>query len=92
MNYKTIHLTLDKDEARAQIARRVPEARVKETDGQVEFRTNSGLLLAVLSDARDGEGTKLRYRTAIIGSHLVHGRTMAQRIRAAVESYKRDPG
>lgn len=87
MNYRTIHLTIDRDEARQRIARRVPEARVKETDGQVEFRTNSGLLLAVLSD--DERGSKLRYRTAVISSQLVHARTMARRIRGAVEAYKR---
>lgn len=90
MNYDEIILSIEKDEARKRIAEHVSDMRVTTTDGEVEYRTNAGLWLAVLSDATlpSGEqGSKLRYRTSLITPFLAHARTKARKIRRAVENY-----
>lgn len=93
MRYEEMLLTIEKDEARRHISNRISDVRATITDDNIEYRTNAGLQLAILSDAAlpsGGKGSKLRYRTAIISSHLIHARTKAHQIRRAVEKYKVD--
>jgi len=91
MRYTEILLTLGKDEAHSRIRKRVKAGRVKTTGEEIEYRTNSGLLLGTLSETElpSGEtGSKLRYRTSTINSSLSHGRTTAKQLRNAVEKYR----
>lgn len=91
MRYDEILLTIEKEEARKRITERVSGFRTNTTEDRIEYRTNAGYLLAILSDAElpSGEtGSKLRYRTVIIGSPHIHARAMAQQIRRAVADYK----
>lgn len=93
MRYEEIVLSIEQDEARNHIADHVSDLRVTTSDGKIEYRTNAGIRLAVLSDATlpSGEkGSKLRYRTTLITPSLAHARTKARTIRRAVENYKID--
>ena len=87
MRYEEILLTLDKEEAHKRITERVSDIRMKTTNERIEYRTNTGHLLAVLFDAQlpSGEtGSKLRYRVALIGPLHAHARAQAHRTRRAV--------
>lgn len=88
--YESITLTINKEEARQQITDRLSNIRVKVKGETIEFRSNTGVLLAVLSDTslRSGEqGSTLRYRTTMISPALSHARSQAQMIRRAVDQY-----
>lgn len=91
MRFETILLSLERDEARELISDRVSDIRSNTTNGEIEYRTNAGILLAVLSETvlpSDETGSKLRYRTVMISPQLAHARTQAQAIKRAVESFK----
>ena len=91
MRYEKILLTFEKEQARKRIAEQVSDIRTKMTDERIEYRTNTGYLLAVLSDAQlpSGEtGSKLRYRVSLIGPSHAHARAQAHRIRRAVSDFK----
>lgn len=91
MRYSTITLDIDKETARERISERVRNVRTKTEQGRVEYTTNAGLVLAVLTDAKlpsGDQGSKLRYRTAIISTHHSHAKETARKIRDAVESYR----
>jgi hypothetical protein len=90
VEYTEIVLTLGTEEANERIKERVPSVRARWEGQTIEYRTNSGLLLGKLSETKlpNGEtGSKLRYRTTTTSAPLSHGRTMAKKLRAAVESH-----
>lgn len=91
MRYSTITLDVDKETAREHISERVRNVRTKTERGRIEYTTNPGLVLAVLTDETlpSGErGSKLRYRTAIVSTHYSHAKETARKIRDAVEPYR----
>ena len=91
MNFDEVVLTLPKSEARDRISDRVSGLRVKTEDGRISYRTNSGIVVAVLSDTDLGSGetgSKLRYRTAMISPSLSHARRKGRKIRRVVEEYR----
>lgn len=93
MIYEEIELEVAKDTARREIMDRIDDVQVTIDDDRIEYHTNAGFLLAVLTDTRlsSGEtGTRLRYRTAILSSQLIHARTKADQIRRAVERFRID--
>ena len=91
MRYETVLLTLSREEARKCIAEQISDIRTKMTDDGIEYRANTGYLLAVLSDAQlpSGEtGSKLRYRVSLIGPSHAHARAQAHQLRRAVADFK----
>lgn len=93
MIFEETVLDIEKDAARREIMERVTDVQVTIDDDRIEYRTNAGFLLAVLTDAHlpSGEtGTRLRFRTAILSAPLIHARTKADAIRRVVERYEVD--
>ncbi|WP_435359145.1 hypothetical protein [Haloarchaeobius sp. DFWS5] len=93
MRYDEVYLTLDKDTAHEQIVKKVTDVRSTTTDDKIQYRSNTGVLLATLTNTvlPSGErGSKLRYRTTLISPALSHARTQAQSIRRAVGAYRTD--
>jgi len=89
MRYETIHLSIGVDKAQGLISERNLNLRAKSTQTGVKYYSNAGLHLATLSQASQSPGaSQLRYRTAIIGSHHVHARTTAKRIRDALDEHR----
>lgn len=87
---KTIVLTLDKETARSHILDRVKNVRTTRGDSRITIRSNSGVVLAYLSDYElpDGEqGAKLEYRSGASLFMASYGST-ARRIRNAVSRYR----
>ena len=90
-SYETIDLAVDKETAARSVAERVPHLRQVRSDDSIEFRTNVGLHLATLSDvtlASGPRGSRIRYRTSVIGPHLFHVHDKARQIRESVERFR----
>lgn len=89
--YETTTLSISKEEARQLIADRLQDLSVTVAGETIEFRSNAGVLLAVLSDTSlpAGErGAILRYRTTLISPSFSHARSQAQIIRRTVDQYE----
>jgi hypothetical protein len=90
MTFTTIYLDIGKEDAHDIISESVDGLRSKSVNGSIEYRNASGMLLAILSNADEGNGTgaKLQYQISVIAPFLAHGRVKAREIRAAVEDYR----
>ena len=91
MNYSTLTLTLSKEEARNAIAERVSGVKVKRSDGYYTYMSPAGFHLAELSDVTlpDGnQGSRLKYRIAMISPVAAPARSKARQIKRAVEKYR----
>ena len=89
--YKTIYLSISKDEAVSIISEKVPDVGRRRVGNTVKYQAGGGLHLATLSEATvtSGEqGSKLRYRTSVVRPHLVDSWAKAKAIRAAVDEYR----
>ncbi|WP_435332864.1 hypothetical protein [Haloarchaeobius sp. TZWWS8] len=95
MRYDELYLDVQLESAHRRILDRVSDIRSRRRDGRVEYRTNTGTLLATLSATvlDSGEqGSKLRYRTTLISAPMAHARTQAQAIRRAVDEFRTTDG
>lgn len=91
MNYRSIDLSIAPKEARQRISNRVSGISVTTSVDSIEFRTSTGIHLAILSEVRlpDGAtGSRLKYRTAIISPAVAHARRKATEIRSAVDEHQ----
>jgi hypothetical protein len=90
MKYETIYLDIELTEAKKRISEQNLNLRARTTETGVGYYSNAGLHLATLSPAPSSAPgvTQLRYRTVIVGSHHIHARTTAKRIRDALEDYR----
>lgn len=94
VTYETIYLTLTPEEAAQIISRQVSHLRRRQDGKTIEFRLNSGLHLATLSEATlasGRQGAKLRYRSSMIRPHFLYARNTAHQIRDVVEEYRTTP-
>ena len=91
MNYSTMTLTVTQEEARDMIAERVLAVKIRESNGHYEFRSPVGIHLAELSGVNlpNGEqGSRLKYRTAMISPIAAPARSKAQQIKDVVAKYR----
>ena len=91
MNYESIDLALDPDEARSIVTERVSGLTVREFGDRYEFTSPLGYHLAELSETRlgDGErGARLTYRTAMVSPIAANARRKAREIRSALDAHR----
>ncbi|WP_227356035.1 hypothetical protein [Haladaptatus salinisoli] len=90
MSFKTVYLSIEKEDAHEIISQSVDNIRSKAVNDSIEYQDMGGMLLAVLSDetSKSGVKAKLRYQTSVLMPLLAHGRVKAREIRDAVEDYR----
>lgn len=87
MNYESVLLDLDFEEAEALVGRRVSGLSTRTVQGSIEYFSGTGHHLAELSTTtlpNGKSGSKLTYRTAIISPTEAHARRRAKEIYGAV--------
>lgn len=87
MNYRTIDLQIDFDEARGCVDERVSGINARGHGPTIEYTTPAGFHLATLTDLDrpGGEGgTRLKYRTVLLAPYAAHARRKASEIHEAV--------